>query len=91
VRDLTADVATRLGLNVSSGALVVTVQSGSPAESAGITPNSAITQVGSSKITNSDTLGKAIKSHKPGEEVSVTWIDQNGPHTATLTLNGVNP
>ena len=91
VRDLTADVATRLGLKVSSGALVVTVQSGSPAESAGITANSAITKVGSSNVTNSDTLGKAIKSHKPGEQVSVTWVDQNGTHTANLTLNGVNP
>jgi S1-C subfamily serine protease len=91
VRDLTADVAARIGLDVSSGALVVTVQSGSPAESAGITPNSAITKVGSSKITNSDTLGTAIRSHKPGEQVSVTWVDQNGSHTATLTLNGVNP
>jgi S1-C subfamily serine protease len=91
VRDLTADVAARLGLNVSSGALVVTVQSGSPAEAAGITTNSVITKVGSSKITNSDTLGTAIKSHKPGEQVSVTWVDQNGTHAGTLTLNGVNP
>lgn len=91
VRDLTADVAARLGLDVTSGALVVTVQSGSPAESAGITPNSVITKVGSSKITNSDTLGTAIRSHKAGEQVSVTWVDQNGSHTSTVTLNGVNP
>jgi S1-C subfamily serine protease len=91
VRDLTADVAARLGLNVSSGALVVTVQSGSPAEAAGITTNSVITKVGSSKITNSDTLGTAIKSHKPGEQVSVTWVDQNGTHTGNVTLSGVNP
>lgn len=91
VRDLTADVAAQLGLNVSSGAFVVTVQSGSPAETAGITPNSVITKVDSSKITNSDTLGTAIRSHKAGEQVSVTWVDLKGSHSATLTLNGVNP
>jgi S1-C subfamily serine protease len=91
VRDLTTDVAARLGLDVSSGALVVTVQAGSPAEAAGITPNSAITKVGDSKVTNSDTLGTAIRSHKAGEQVSVTWVDQKGSHTATLTLKGVNP
>ena len=91
VRDLTAAIASQLGLSISSGALVVQVQSGSPADSAGITSDSVITKVGDAKITTSDSLGTAIKAHKPGDSASVTWVDQRGTHTSTLTLAGVNP
>ena len=91
VRDITQDVAAQLGVSLSSGALVVDVQSGSPADSAGITSGSVITRVGGTKITSSESLGTAVKSHKSGERVSVTWIDRQGTHTATMTLGGVNP
>jgi len=75
----------------TTGAQVVTVQPGSPAESAGITVGSVITKVGGATITSSASLGTAIRSHKSGERVSVTWTDQRGSHTTTLTLAGVNP
>jgi S1-C subfamily serine protease len=91
VRDLTADIASQIGVNLTSGAEVVTVQAGSPAESAGIIPASVITKVGSAKITTSADLGTAIRAHKPGDRVSVTWVDTRGTHTANVTLSGVNP
>jgi S1-C subfamily serine protease len=91
VQSLDATSASQLGLNVSSGALVVSVQSGSPAAGAGIARYSVITSVGGSAVTSIDTLGTAIRSHKPGERVSVTWVNTSGAHTATLTLSGVNP
>jgi S1-C subfamily serine protease len=77
--------------NASPGAQVVTVQPGSPAESAGIAPGAVITKVGGTTITDSASLGTAIRSHKAGERVAVTWTNQSGTHTATLTLAGVNP
>ena len=91
VQTLDAATASQLGLSVSSGALVATVQSGSPAAAAGITRYSVITSVGGTAITSSDTLGTAIRAHKPGERVSVTWVTTSGTHNATLTLGGVNP
>jgi len=42
-------------------------------------------------VTSADTLGTAIKAHKPGDSVSVTWVNSNGTHTATVTFAGVNP
>jgi len=77
--------------NASPGAQVVTVQPGSPAESAGIAPGAVITKVGGTTISDSASLGTAIRSHKSGDRVSVTWTNQSGAHTATLTLAGVNP
>ena len=88
---LDAATAAQLGLNVSSGALVRAVVGGSPADGAGINRNSVITSVGGSQVTTIDNLGTAIRAHKPGERVSVSWVNQSGPHTATLTLGGINP
>ena len=91
VQTLDAFSAQQLGLSVSSGALVTSVQPGSGAEAAGIARNSVITKVGGASVTSSDTLGTAIRSHRPGDSVSLTWVNLGGTHTATVTLAGVNP
>jgi S1-C subfamily serine protease len=86
VRDLDSATASQLGLSLSSGALVVGVQAGSPAATAGITQDSVISAVGGTTVTSTATLGAAIHVHKPGERVSVTWVNQSGTHIATVTL-----
>jgi S1-C subfamily serine protease len=91
VQSLDSFTAQQLGLNVSSGALVAGVQTNSPAATAGITRNSVITSLGGKTITSADDLGTAIRSHRPGDTVSVTWVSSSGTHTANATLGGVNP
>jgi S1-C subfamily serine protease len=86
VRNLDAQTAAQLGLNVNSGTLVTSVQSGSSADQAGIQPGSVITRIDSTQITTSDSLGPAIQAHKPGQRIQITWADQSGSHTATVTL-----
>lgn len=86
VRDLDASTAARLGLNVTSGALVRGVAQGSPAAQAGITANSVITAIDGSSIGSANDLGPAIQNHKPGDRIRVTWVDQSGTHTASATL-----
>lgn len=84
--------AAQLGLNVTSGALVTANPAqGTPAAQAGIGRGSVITKLGDSSVTSTDTLGSAVRSHKPGDRVSVTWIDSSGTHSANVTLAGVNP
>jgi S1-C subfamily serine protease len=92
VQSLDAAAAQQLGLRVSSGALVTaTPQPGTPAANAGIGRYSVITRVGGSDVTSADSLGTAVKSHQPGDSVSVTWVNSSGTHTASVTLAGVNP
>ena len=91
VQNLDANAAAQLSLHLSSGALVAGVVSSSPAAAAGITRYSVITSVGGTSITNIDDLGNALLAHKPGQQVSITWVNQSGTHTATVTLGGVNP
>jgi S1-C subfamily serine protease len=91
VQTLDPTIQAQLGLNVTSGAAVAAVVAGSPAASAGITRNSVITSFGGKTIATADDLGTAIRSHQPGDSVSVTWVNASGTHTATATLGAVNP
>ena len=86
VNDLTPAAAAQLGLNGVSGALVATVVAGSPAEGVGISPNSVITAINGTQIGSANSLGPAIQSHKPGDQIKVTWVDQSGTHSANVTL-----
>jgi S1-C subfamily serine protease len=76
----------------TTGALVLGVQPGTPAESAGIAAGDVITSFGGKSITSSPTLSTAVKAHKPGDRVSVAWVDQGGQtHNTTLQLAGLSP
>jgi S1-C subfamily serine protease len=86
VDTLDAATAAQLGLSVTSGALVRTVQAGSPAATAGITPNSVITAINSTVIDSPSALGNALQAFKPGDQVKVTWVTGSTTRTATVTL-----
>ncbi len=86
VQELNPTTAARLGLNVSSGVLVIRVEAGGPAEAAGISANSVITAIDGQRVTSPETLGPLIHQHPPGEQVRVTWVDQAGTHSATVRL-----
>jgi S1-C subfamily serine protease len=87
VTDLTPGNAAQLGLSSTSGVLVTGVVAGSPAEGAGIGRYAVITAAAGMTVDSSATLGTALHSHKPGDQVAVTWVDSTGSsHTATVSL-----
>lgn len=90
VRTLDASIAAQLGLSVSTGALVDTVVPGTPAARAGISRNSVITAVGSTPVTDSASLGPALHAYQPGARAPITYVDQGGTHTVTVTLAAEN-
>jgi S1-C subfamily serine protease len=82
--DLDPETAARL--NVTAGALVLSVRQGAPAESAGITQQSVITAIDGQRVSSADALRTAIYRHDPGEQIRVTWVDEGGTHSATVRL-----
>jgi S1-C subfamily serine protease len=84
VREL--DQATAAHFGVSSGALVVGIDSNSPAENAGMTAPAVIRSVDGQPVTSTDSLGPLLHSHVPGDSVTVTWVDGQGSHSATVQL-----
>jgi S1-C subfamily serine protease len=80
------EVAAQLGLTDTSGVQVTGVFPGTPAERAGMVAPAVIRSVDDRSIDSLDELGAVLHAKTPGQHVRVTWVDQNGTHTATVAL-----
>jgi len=78
-RDVTPALKDQLGLTVDEGALVVDVTSGSAADSAGVQRGDVIVEVDGSKVTGADDVGRTVRSHKPGDKITLDVV-RNGNH-----------
>lgn len=85
----TTQSGTFLGVSVSdatAGALVEAVQSGSPADVAGIQVGDVITAVNGTKVADGTALQQVIRAQKAGSNVTIT-VNRNGtPTTVKATL-----
>jgi S1-C subfamily serine protease len=86
VDDLTPSRAARLGFGVNSGAYVAGVIPGKPAAKAGMRAPAIITQVDGTAVDSTDALGPMIYTHRPGDTITVTWVDRQGTHTSHVQL-----
>jgi S1-C subfamily serine protease len=78
-----------LGVSIRSGAgtEIADVQSGSPADKAGIGGGDEIVSLGGKKVRSLDDLTSALAPYHPRDKVPVTWTDAAGrQHTADVTL-----
>jgi putative serine protease PepD len=70
-----------------NGASIEKVNSGSTAANAGIAPGDVITKVDDHLITDADSLIATIRSYRPGDKVTVTYVHDGQTKTAQLTLD----
>ena len=71
----------------AQGALITGVVSGAPAADAGITPGDTITGIDGAAIDDATGLTSALTGRRPGENVTVTWVDRSGAaESAAVTL-----
>lgn len=80
-----------LGVGVKNaagrGALIQSTEPGLPADKAGIVAGDVITNLNGTTVTSADTLRTAIAKVKPGDTVSITYLDANGSsHQTRATL-----
>jgi putative serine protease PepD len=69
-----------------SGAVVGQVEDGQPAADAGLQEGDVITKVDDTKITGGSDLTSAIRSHEPGDKVTITYTRDGDEKTAEVTL-----
>lgn len=81
-----SSVAARYNLPVSEGAYVTRVTSSFGASKAGIAEGDIITKVGDSKVTSASDLIIAVRSHNPGDTVSVTFNRSGSEQTVDVVL-----
>ena len=80
------NVKDRFGLDADSGAVVIDVSPGSPADGSGLRRGDVITSIGGSDISSSEDLGRVVRSHKPGDKVDVKWKRGTATQTASVAL-----
>ena len=83
--DMTAALEHQLNLSVDHGALVVTVEPGSGAASAGIQQGDVILKFGSHDVKSADDLSNAVADTSPGDHVTV--VLQRGSQQMTVTVD----
>ncbi len=78
--------------NVSSGATVAEVITGSPAQQAGLAAGDVITSVDGNAVDSAQALTSALESYKPGDHLTIDWTDASGvAQTATVALSSGPP
>lgn len=71
----------------TNGASVTQVQPGTPAAKAGVQAGDVITGLGGKTVDSPTTLKNVLKTYRPGDKVSIRWVDSSGQqHSATITL-----
>jgi membrane-associated protease RseP (regulator of RpoE activity) len=68
------------------GAAVGTVQAGGPADNAGIRPDDVILSVDGVAVNDADQLGKAVRSHQPGDGVTIVLSRDGARQTLDVGL-----
>jgi putative serine protease PepD len=83
-----SDVADRTGTSeIPEGAQIQEVSSGSTADSAGLEAGDVITKVDDRLITGADSLVATIRSYRPGDRVTVTFVRDGETRTEELELD----
>jgi len=75
------------GIESDEGASIEDVSTGSTAANAGIEKGDVVTKVDDHLITDADSLVATIRSYRPGDKVTVTYVRNGETKTAELTLD----
>jgi serine protease Do len=86
ISDVSKELAESLGLAKGNGALVQRVESGTPAEKAGIKPGDVITKFNGQAIEKSADLSRAVAATKPGSRSTVTVFRTGANKDLSITV-----
>jgi S1-C subfamily serine protease len=80
------DGATANDLDVDGGALIGRVKAGSPAEQAGLTPRDVVVAVDGKPVGSMGALVVALRSHRPGDRVTLHVLRDGKRQEMPVTL-----
>jgi len=83
---LTSQLRSEYNFEPTQGAVVLQVQSGSPADSAGLQQGDVITSFQGKPVTSADQLAAAIQADKPGQRVKIGIYRGQDQMTVNATL-----
>ena len=86
IQPISPDMAQAMNLPNTRGALVATVDAGSPAEKAGLKQGDVITQFNGKDVADNNQLRNAVGNTLPGTKVPVTFLRDGRTEHADVTL-----
>jgi S1-C subfamily serine protease len=86
ITTLTPALRQQYGFTPTTGAVILSVVSGSPADKAGLVQGDVVININGSAIATSDDLQKVVQKAKPGQSVSITYYVGDSKRTTTATL-----
>jgi S1-C subfamily serine protease len=84
---LDTDVLDRFGVTSETGAFVQKVSPGTGAEAAGMQPGDVIVKVDGTRVRAAEDVGRAVRKHRPGEQVTIVY-ERRGQQSTTTALLG---
>ena len=91
IDQVTKDVAESIGLGKAQGALVRSVESGSPADKAGVEAGDIITRFDGKAIDRATDLPRLVGNTKPGTRTSMTVFRRGATRDLTITVAEIEP
>lgn len=89
VQDMTPDLATAMGVDRASGAVVTKVEPGSPAEKAGIKAGDVIIEIDGQAVMDSRSLRNRIGLKRVGAKVEIVFLRDGARKSARAELGTV--
>jgi serine protease Do len=86
VATVTSTIQQYYNLSVNTGALIISVTSDSPADTAGLRAGDIITKMDDENISTTEELISAIRSHQIGDQVEIVYYRGNVQKVANATL-----
>jgi len=86
IQEVTRDLATSFGLDRARGALVNSVEKGSPADKAGVEATDIITRFGGKVVESSSDLPRIVGGTAPGSSVDMEVWRKGGYKTLEITV-----
>ena len=86
IQEVTGDLATSFGLDRPRGALVNTVEKGSPAAKAGLEPSDIILAFGNKPVESSIDLPRIVGATRPGTRMSLEIWRKGARRTLSITV-----
>lgn len=86
LQEVTPSLAEALGITGTRGALVASVEPGSPADKAGVRPGDVITRFNGKDVQSVHDLTLAVANQKPGSNATLTTTQQGRENELNLTV-----
>jgi len=86
IQEVTADLAASFGLKDAKGAIISSIEKGSPAERGGMQPGDVILKFEGKEVPSSSELPRMVGATKPGSKVKVEVWRNRAAKELTLTL-----